>query len=99
MPPREPRTYYTYIMGSRSGVIYIGITSNLMARVCQHKTGVVPGFTSRYRVTRLLLFEEFGHPTEAIEREKELKGWLRAKKLNLVRSKNPKWEDLSADWF
>lgn len=99
MRTQEPRVYYTYIMGSRSGVLYVGITGDLMTRVLQHKSGAVPGFTSRYRVTRLLYFEEFGSPSEAIAREKELKGWRRKRKLDLMRSTNPKWKDLSAEWL
>ncbi len=96
---REPRVYYAYIMGSRSGVLYIGMTGYLIVRVLQHKSSEVPGFTSRYRITRLLYFEEFGSPTEAIAREKELKGWSRSRKLELIRSTNPKWNDLSAEWL
>ena len=64
----------------------------------QHKSHEVPGFTAHYRVTRLLYFEEFGSPSEAIAREKELKGWRRSRKLDLIRSRNPKWNDLSAGW-
>jgi putative endonuclease len=96
---QEPRVYYTYIMGSRSGVLYVGITGDLVTRTSQHKNPAVPGFTSRYRITRLLYFEEFGSPIEAIAREKQLKGWRRKKKLDLIRSKNPRWNDLSAEWL
>ena len=99
VPMQEPRVYYTYIMGSRSGVLYVGITSDLMTRTLQHKIRATPGFTSHYRVTRLLYFEEFGSPNEAIAREKELKGWRRRKKLDLIRSTNPRWNDLSAEWL
>ncbi|HVN30283.1 MAG TPA: GIY-YIG nuclease family protein, partial [Candidatus Binataceae bacterium] len=67
--------------------------------VFQHKSGRIPGFTSWYRVTRLLYFEEFGDPSDAIHREKEIKGWRREKKTDLIASHNPRWEDLSADWF
>ena len=99
MPSRRPRIYYTYIMGSITGVLYVGITSDLMTRVAQHKSGRTPGFTSWYRVTRLLYFEEFGNPPDAIKREKELKGWRREKKCNLIATLNPTWEDLSEEWF
>jgi|SRR5579871_6319927 putative endonuclease len=95
---REPRVYFTYIMGSKSGVLYVGITGNLTSRTLQHKNREAPSFTSRYRVTRLLYFEEFGSPMEAIAREKQLKGWRRRRKLDLISSKNPKWEDLGAGW-
>jgi putative endonuclease len=94
----EPRVYYTYIMGSKSGVLYVGITGNLLTRTLQHKSLDGSGFTSRYRATRLLYFEEFGSPTEAIAREKELKGWRRRKKLDLIGSRNPEWQDLGAEW-
>jgi len=96
---RQPRTYYTYIMGSITGVLYTGITGDLMARVAQHKSGSAPGFTSWYRVTRLLHFEEFGNPNEAIDREKEIKGWRREKKCDLIATLNPEWKDLSEEWF
>ena len=98
MPPREPRTYYTYIMGSVTGVFYVGITGNLEARVEQHKSGRTRGFTSWYRVTRLLYFEEFSSPTEAIHREKEIKGWRRQKKFDLIATRNPRLDDLSEEW-
>ncbi len=99
MPPQDPRTYYAYIMGSVTGVLYIGMTGDLMTRVEQHKGGATSGFTSWYRVTRLLYYEEFTSPMEAIHREKELKGWRREKKLDLIAAANPKLEDLSKDWF
>jgi putative endonuclease len=97
--PYEPRVYYTYIMGSIAGVLYVGVTSDLTTRVTQHKSGCVPGFTSWYRVTRLLYFEEFATPTDAIAREREVKGWRREKKSDLIATRNPKWEDLSEEWF
>jgi len=96
---RDPRIYYTYILRSKSGVLYIGVTGNLEARTLQHKEHAFPGFTSRYRITRLLYFEEFGSPLEAIAREKQLKGWCGSKKLELIRSKNPRWQDLGAQWL
>ena len=98
MPPRQPRAYYTYIMGSITGVLYTGVTGNLMARVAQHKSGRAHGFTSWYRVTHLLYFEEFASPNEAIDRKKEIKGWRREKKCDLIATLNPKWKDLSEDW-
>ncbi len=93
------RTYYSYIMASKSGVLYIGVTGNLGARVLQHKSGKGGDFTRRYRVSRLIYFEEFGSPREAIARETELKGWRRSKKLELIRSRNPRWLDLSVEWL
>jgi putative endonuclease len=99
MPAYDPRTYYVYIMGSITGVLYVGMTGGLMTRVAQHKSGRTPGFTSWYRVSRLLYYEEFASPTEAIRREKEIKGWRREKKIELIATVNPKRDDLSAEWF
>ena len=70
------RTFYVYIMASRSRVLYVGVTNDLARRVNEHKEGLVAGFTSRYRNTRLVHFEEFADIRDAIAREKELKGWV-----------------------
>jgi putative endonuclease len=86
-------------MASKSAVLYTGITNAIVRRVYEHKHGEAPGFTSRYHVTRLVYFEEFDCATDAIERESQVKGWVRKKKLDLIRSMNPKWRDLSAGWF
>lgn len=91
--------YYVYIMNSTSGTLYTGITNDLMRRVYQHKRGEIPGFTRKYKVTRLAYFEETGDVYQAIAREKEIKGWRRSKKIDLIRSLNPNWEDLAAEWF
>ena len=93
------RTYYVYIMASRSRVLYTGVTNDLARRVCEHKRGLTPGFTSRYHVTRLVYFEEFGHVRDAIAREKQLKDWVRVRKMRLIEQKNPTWEDLADTWF
>ena len=85
-------------MASRSGTLYVGVTSDLAARVYEHKHGLAPGFTSKYRVTRLVYFDETGDVSEAILREKQIKGWLRKKKIALVETQNPTWRDLSEDW-
>lgn len=92
------RTFYVYIMASRSRVLYVGVTNDLARRVNEHKGGLVAGFTSRYRITRLVYFEEFADIRDAIAREKELKGWVRARKTRLIDSSNP-WEDLSSLLF
>ena len=89
-----PRTYYSYIMASRSRVLYIGVTNDLQRRVNEHKKGL-SGFTAKYRVTRLVYFEEFAWILDAIAREKELKGWTRLRKISLIESRNPTWDDLS----
>jgi putative endonuclease len=83
-------------MASKSGVLYAGITNDIERRVHEHKNGVGSVFTTKYAATRLVHVEEFDSAFDAIAREKEIKGWVRKKKLDLVRSENPKWEDLSA---
>ena len=87
--------YYIYIMASRSRVLYIGVTNDLARRVNEHKQGLNAGFTSQYRVTRLVYFEEFVDIRDAIAREKELKGWKRSRKIRLIESRNHTWEDLA----
>ena len=89
------RTFYVYIMASRTRVLYVGVTNDLARRVNEHKQGSVPGFTTRYRVTRLVYFEEFADIRGAIAREKEIKGWVRSRKTSLIESRNPTWEDLA----
>lgn len=93
------RTFYIYIMASRSRVLYAGVTNDLVRRVNEHKRGVAPGFTRRYRVTRLVYFEAFADIRDAIAREKQLKGWRRSRKIRLVENRNPNWEDLAEHWF
>ncbi|HEX9596994.1 MAG TPA: GIY-YIG nuclease family protein, partial [Anaerolineales bacterium] len=85
------RKYYVYMMASHSGTLYVGVTNDLERRVLEHKQGLSPGFTKKYEVTRLLYFEEFGDIYEAIEREKEIKRWRRAKKIALFEKSNPDW--------
>jgi putative endonuclease len=86
---------YTYIMGSHTGTLYIGVTSDLNHRIDQHKNGLYEGFSKTYGCTRLLYYEVFDDIRVAIGREKQLKGWRREKKLNLIRSKNPEFKDLA----
>jgi putative endonuclease len=86
-------------MTNRSGTLYIGMTNNIKARTYQHKTKQAPGFTSKYNIDRLVYVETFGDADSAIAREKTIKGWLRKKKIQLIRSSNPDWVDLSADWY
>ncbi len=90
------KEYYVYILASRSRTLYIGITNDLGRRVDQHKRKLVPGFTSRYNITRVVYFEVTGDVRSALEREKELKGWSRARKVALIDAANPTWEDFSA---
>ncbi|APG10925.1 putative endonuclease [Bradyrhizobium sp. JR7.2] len=87
--------YYVYILASRKyGTLYIGVTSDLVRRVYEHKTKIVPGFTKRYGIDKLVLFETFDDPVSAIAREKELKKWRRDWKTRLIDEQNPNWDDL-----
>ena len=90
--------YYVYIMASRSRTLYTGVTGNLKRRVFEHQEKLVPGFTTKYKVHRLVYFEETGDVQAAILREKQIKGWTRSKKLALINSLNPTWQDLSDSW-
>ena len=94
---REHR-YFAYIMASRSGVLYIGVTSDLENQAREHKEGTYDGFTKKYKCHRLVYYEVYDYIHAAIGREKELKGWSRAKKIALIESMNPRWEDLSESW-
>jgi putative endonuclease len=91
--------YFTYIVASKSRTLYIGMTSDLRHRIFEHKLKLREGFTSRYNCNRLVWFEKVNDVSAAIQREKELKGWLRSKKVALIQATNPTWEDLSADWY
>jgi putative endonuclease len=88
-------TYCVYTLASRSRNLYTGVTNNLERRMVEHRQGLVPGFTSRYKIFRLVHFEEFGDIHDAIAREKEIKGWRREKKLWLIKRHNPTWADLA----
>ena len=92
------RVFYVYVMASRSRVLYTGVTNDLARRVHEHKQGLTPGFTCRYRITRLVHFEEFVGIREAIAREKQIKAWTRARRISLVEGRNPTWQDLAQDW-
>lgn len=89
--------YYVYIMTNDTGTLYIGVTNNLVRRVYEHKTKKISGFTERYNINKLVYYEHHKYILNAIEREKQLKGLLRKKKITLIRSINPDWEDLSKD--
>jgi putative endonuclease len=82
-------------MTNKSRTLYTGITSNLQKRIYQHKQKNIPGFTKRYNITKLVYYEEPNDVRSAIEREKQIKGWLRQKKIDLIESMNPEWKDLS----
>ena len=87
------------MMTNGSGTLYTGMTNNLMRRVYEHKESGSPGFSQKYKTKRVVYFEETNDVRSAIEREKQIKGWVRKKKIELVESVNPKWEDLSREWF
>jgi len=89
------REYVVYILGSNSGTLYIGITSNFDSRIVQHKDCNLTGFASKYGCTRLLYMEKFPYVEDAIAREKQLKGWRREKKLALIQTINPDFKDLA----
>ncbi len=90
--------YYVYIMTNRAGTLYTGMTNNLERRVLEHRQGSTTGFARRYKTDRLVFYEETADVGAAIVREKQIKGWLRRKKVELVDSMNPLWVDLAEEW-
>jgi putative endonuclease len=96
---RSRRQYWLYIMANEGRTIYVGSTSNLAARVRQHKDGHGGAFTAKYRLTKLVYFEETDDAAAVVARERQLKGWLRARKVALVEAADPEWVDLSERWF
>jgi len=93
------KTYYVYIMANKSRTLYISVTNNLERRVLQHRRKLVPSFTGRYNINRLVYYERFGDVRAAISREKQIKGWLRTKKIVLIESANRDWKELSEGWY
>jgi len=91
--------YYVYIMTNKSRTLYTGITNNLERRVYEHKNKLIEGFTKKYNITKLVYYEISNDVKAAITREKQIKGWLRRKKIALIESVNPQWTDLSEGWF
>ncbi len=96
--PRAP-CYYVYILASKSGVLYVGSTSDLARRMYQHIRCLIPGFTKSYRINRLVWWDATPNARAAVAREREIKSWRREKKVRLIESLNPGWLDLSAGWF
>ena len=92
------RHFYVYMLASRSRRLYVGVTNNLLVRLAQHRDGQCE-FTARYRITRLVYFESTGNVVSAIEREKQIKSWRRAKKVALIAASNPTWDDLASSWL
>jgi putative endonuclease len=93
------KSYYVYIMTNKSKTLYTGVTNNLERRVYEHKHKLVAGFTSKYNITKLVYYEETNDVQAALTREKQIKGWLRSKKIALIESENLEWKDLSLDWY
>jgi putative endonuclease len=89
------QNYYVYIMTGHNRRLYVGVTNDLERRVQQHKSKLIPGFTSRYNLTQLVYYERLADIRDAIAREKCIKGWARAKKLDLIEAVNPGWHDLA----
>lgn len=95
----DQRTFYVYIMSNPAGITYVGMTNDIYRRVGEHKRGTLPGFSRKYETKKLVYYEEFQYVEDAIKREKQIKGWRREKKRALLRELNPKWDDLSDQWF
>ena len=93
------KQYYVYVMTNKSRTLYTGVTDNLERRVYEHKNKLIEGFTKRYNITKLVYYEETNDVQSAIMREKQIKGWLRRKKVALIEAINPGWADLSDEWL
>ncbi len=94
----EANRYFTYILSSPSGTLYVGVTNDIKRRIAEHREGANKGFTKQYGCIYLVHVERFYDVREAITREKELKGWRREKKVHLIRTRNKRWLDLSRGW-
>lgn len=91
--------YWVYVLTNKpNGTLYVGVTNSIERRIWEHKTGAVAGFTKQYGLKRLVYFEEYRDISDAISREKEIKGWLRVRKIALIRKENPPWNDLAGEW-
>lgn len=93
------RRFHVYIMTNKSGTLYTGVTSNLERRTWEHKQASEDGFTKRYAIGRLVYYEVLPTALDAIAREKQIKSWRRSKKIDLIRSMNPRWMDFASDWY
>lgn len=93
----DTKQYMVYFLKSSSGVLYVGITSNLPKRLYEHKQKLVKGFTQKYNVDKLIYYEIYENPITAIEREKQLKNWNRQKKINLIKMKNPELKEITLE--
>lgn len=97
-PMTKQHNYYTYILASDSGTLYIGVTNNLERRISEHQQKIAEGFTKKYNCNKLVYYEHYTDVRTAIERETQLKKWRREKKEHLIAARNPTWSDLSAEW-
>jgi putative endonuclease len=95
---RGEKRYYVYIMASRSLTLYTGVTGDIFHRALQHKAGEIEGFTKKYHINRLVYYETFKYVDKAIAREKQIKAWMRAKRLALIKNENATWQDLAEGW-
>ena len=93
------KEYYVYLMTNSSKTLYTGVTDSLLRRVYEHKNKLIEGFTKKYNITRLVYYETTSDVRAAIQREKQIKGWLRNKKIALIEVANPEWQDLSEGWY
>lgn len=88
------KNYFVYIATNKSGTLYTGVTNNLQRRMLEHKSKTLIGFTAKYNIDKLIYFQEFSTPNDAIAAEKRIKGWKRAKKIDLIKSINPEFNNL-----
>ena len=93
------KRFYVYLLASKSRRLYVGVTNDLERRLFEHKSKVVEGFTKKYNIDRLVYFEQTTDVLSAIAREKQIKSWRRSKKIALIETMNPTWEDLSTEWY
>jgi putative endonuclease len=97
MASKRGRSYYVYILANEAKMLYVGVTNDLSRRIYEHKRKLIEGYTKRYNLSRLVYAEETDDVSAAIAREKQLKGWLRIKKVALIEEANPEWQDLACD--
>ena len=93
------RRYYVYMLASKTRRLYVGMTNDLHRRVLQHRTKAIDGFTSQYNIDRLVWYESIDQVLDAIAQEKQIKGWRREKKIELIEAENPGWADLARNWY
>jgi putative endonuclease len=93
------KQYYVYILANERRMLYTGVTNDLMRRIYEHKNHLVDGYTKKYKISKLVYYDQTNDIYEAITREKQIKGWLRQKKIRLIESINPTWDDISKNWY